>query len=311
MTLDNPDSASTMAATVADNSPSPGTLLREARERARLSLEDMSAHTKLSRATLEALERDDHHTLLEPVYVRGYYRRCAKVLELDESALVAAYNAHARPKPVELLTKVRVSSGEELGASSRLPMVMAVLAALAAIVVSAFLWLAREGSGTQNAQRAEARIAVATPIVTPVPTASALPSPAASVDTLRPVAQDDIGEGNETLQQGTLAVTMSPAAPAATATPAPVATAPLPRVPGQLRLRYVQTSWVRINDANGKSLVNGIREAGQEDLLTGALPLSVFLGNAPGVEVNFEGKLIDLRGMTRENNTARFALPQG
>ena len=68
-------------------------MIREARERTHLSLDDMAAHTKLARATLEALERDDYGALLEPVYVRGYYRKCAKVLEMDEAQLIAAYNA--------------------------------------------------------------------------------------------------------------------------------------------------------------------------------------------------------------------------
>jgi cytoskeleton protein RodZ len=49
--------------------------------------------------------------------------------------------------------------------------------------------------------------------------------------------------------------------------------------------------------------------AGETQSLSGAAPLSVFLGNAPGVKVEFEGKTFDTKKSTRDNNTARFTLP--
>ena len=106
MTTDTPDPASldesvTPAAPAQEQRPSPGAMIREARQRARLSLEDMAAHTKLARQTLDALERDDYQALLEPVYVRGYYRKCAKVLELSEKALLQAYEARVVQKMPE------------------------------------------------------------------------------------------------------------------------------------------------------------------------------------------------------------------
>jgi cytoskeleton protein RodZ len=61
-------------------SKGPGRLVREARERARLSTEDLAAQIKLARNTLDAIERDDFAQLNEPVYVRGYYRKLSKVL---------------------------------------------------------------------------------------------------------------------------------------------------------------------------------------------------------------------------------------
>ncbi len=269
---------------------SPGTIIREARERARLSLDDMSAHTKLARPTLEALERDDYHALLEPVYVRGYYRKCAKVLEIDEDKLIAAYQSRVLPKTPEPPAKLRLASGTELGSSSRLPVSMAILAAVVAVVACAFLWFAREGGETYPVVRPAAAPVVA---IQPTPTPS-----------IEPVATP---EAVTTEEEG--AVATPTAAPTPAAAPQPTSAPVAAGTPGVLRLRFVQTSWVRIDDAAGKTLLNGMRAAGTEDTLNGQAPLNVFLGNAPGVQVEFEGAGVDVRAFTRDNNTARFTLP--
>ncbi|MHA7833484.1 MAG: helix-turn-helix domain-containing protein, partial [Algiphilus sp.] len=70
---------------------SPGEMLREAREAQGRSTQDLAEAAKLPQATVVALEADDFELLKEPVYVRGYYRKCALMLEADVDAIVAAY----------------------------------------------------------------------------------------------------------------------------------------------------------------------------------------------------------------------------
>lgn len=274
--------------------PSPGAMIREARERARLSLEDLAAHTKLARSTLEALECDDYTALLEPVYVRGYYRKCAKVLEIDEARLIAAYSARVSPKAPEPPSKLRLASGTELGSSSRLPVSMAVLAAFVAVVVCALLWFARDGF-EQTVPSAPVVTQDHAPTLppTPVPEVPATGGTSGSADAPAPVVEA-AGAQQDTPQ------------PAAAGAPAPTV-AP---ASGTVRLRFIQDSWVRIDDATGKTLVNDMRRAGTIQAFDGALPLTVFLGNAPGVQVEYEGRIIDLTPHVRSNNTARLVVPQ-
>ncbi|MGH8457699.1 MAG: helix-turn-helix domain-containing protein, partial [Stenotrophobium sp.] len=129
------------------NRASPGELIRRARERARLTPEELAAQTKLARHTLEALESDDFDTLNEAVYVRGYYRKCAKVLGIPEKELLDLYQARVAPRAPSLPSKLHLASGTELGSGSRLPVALAILAAIAAVVVCAFLWFARGEPG--------------------------------------------------------------------------------------------------------------------------------------------------------------------
>lgn len=288
MTTDTPDPASTdeseaPAPPAAETRPSPGALIRDARQRARLSLEDMAAHTKLARQTLDALERDDYAALLEPVYVRGYYRKCAKVLELDESALIAAYEARVVPRQPEAPSKLRLASGTELGSSSRLPVAMAVFAAVVAIVVCGFIWLARDGQQSYPVLREAAVSASPAPVATAAPVAAP-----AIADVATPSAE-------ASPVPGTTSTTSAPAPAAASA--------------AGLRLRFSQTSWVSVTDAGGRQLVDAIHEAGSERTLDGTPPYTVVIGNAAGVSVDYAGRAFDILPYTR-NNVARFSVPQ-
>ena len=96
----------------------PGRLIRQARESAKLSIEDLAAGIKLSRHTVDALERDDFATLKEPVYVRGYYRKLSKVLALSEAELIASYDAVALPKVTTAPSKLILAGNQDLVGSA-------------------------------------------------------------------------------------------------------------------------------------------------------------------------------------------------
>jgi cytoskeleton protein RodZ len=282
--------------------PSPGARIRAARESAKLSLDDLAMQTKLAKPTLDALERDDYNALLEPVYVRGYYRKCAKVLGIDEESLISAYSARVVEKSPVAPSKLRLASGTELGSSSRLPVAMAVLAAVAAVVACAFLWLARDETKTYPA------VPVTSSVINVEPAdsgTSQVPADSVAVigaDTPSPEAtasphDDALGA----IAEDSATVAKVPASP-------PVSTASA--APGTLTLTFNEASWVRVDDAGGKTLLNGTKQAGEQIDVNGALPLNVFLGNAPGVRVEYEGQAVETGAFTRSNKTARFAVPQ-
>jgi hypothetical protein len=66
-----------------------GALLRAVREARDISLQDMADTTRISIKYLEALELDDYGVLPSSTFVRGYLREVARVLGIDEAALVA------------------------------------------------------------------------------------------------------------------------------------------------------------------------------------------------------------------------------
>lgn len=272
---------------------SPGALIRAAREARQMSLETLADQTKLARNTLEALETDDFGALLEPVYVRGYYRKCAKVLDVPEDQLLAAYASRVTPSAPRMPAKIRLSPSKGDGAGWLARLVSIVLL-IGVIGVAVFLWMERGRTIEAGVPSAPETAVAVNPLrsVTPSPT----PADAAIV---APTAADDVAVSDDN------AAVVAQPVPTPTSSPSRDATSD----EVQLTLRFTETSWVRVNDGAGAALINGLMNPGQDQQLRGTPPLSVFLGNAPGVELLANGTAIDLAPFTQTNNTARLQLP--
>jgi cytoskeletal protein RodZ len=79
--------------------------LRAARERAGLTIRDISASTKIRPAALEAIERSDFATLPGEFYTRAFLRAYAASVGLSPESIISEYEAEhpeTRPSPREL-----------------------------------------------------------------------------------------------------------------------------------------------------------------------------------------------------------------
>ncbi|MCY1058136.1 helix-turn-helix transcriptional regulator [Nannocystis sp. SCPEA4] len=84
----------TEGAEVHEGPPSPGRYIREARQRRGISIEQLALETKIPRPSLEALEEDQFSTLPGPVFVRGFFRCCARSLSLDPETVAGLLHDH-------------------------------------------------------------------------------------------------------------------------------------------------------------------------------------------------------------------------
>lgn len=322
----NPDPMSDAPeATLTSATAGPGRVIRQARERAKLGIEELATMTRLARATLEALERDDFSTLTEAVYVRGYYRKCAKVLNLPEAELIAAYDKLYAPKSAPMPTKLllgnsgsTMGSGRSSGGGSGWVIVLVI-----AGLIGAGAWFLTHDEEVLPVSAA----AVATPPAAPAIPASALTAPAASDPALAApsdatvaaptelpapgvAAAGDTGSatappaGVALTSSSTLSVPPSSEAAAVTTSATPAGADGNPLV-----LDFKSASWVRIEDADGRTLLSGTIQSGDHQVLRGREPYSLFIGYAPGVNVEFAGKPFDLSPHIRQNSTARINLP--
>lgn len=73
-------------------------MLRAARERQGLSLEDVAARTRVRPALLRALEEGRYDALPGPVYTRGFLKLYARAVGLDPAAVVAAWEQEAQAR---------------------------------------------------------------------------------------------------------------------------------------------------------------------------------------------------------------------
>tara|TARA_R110000787_G_scaffold33475_16_gene87539 strand:- start:2646 stop:3512 length:867 start_codon:yes stop_codon:yes gene_type:complete len=267
---------------------SPGRAIREARERAGMSIDELGSRTRLSRPTLEAMETDAFERLLEPVYVRGYYRKCARILEIPEEPLIDAYEALYTPPPKVVPARLRLAPSGDLNASPRSGSKLLVIVPILAAVLLGVFWLMRQAPTQSGLGQS---VTLIDPENSSVVISDAMPP----IDDV-PEVTESVESIDQTVADSAAAVSPPPAVEAA-----PVGTA--------LQLEFKELSWARIEDASGKNLLSGVISAGETRTLDGKPPYAVFLGNAPGVKVQFGGIDIDVTPHTKANSTARFSVP--
>ena len=74
-----------------------------------------------------------------------------------------------------------------------------------------------------------------------------------------------------------------------------------------LKFSFEKSSWVRVSDKQGKDLLNKTIPAGGTEVVEGTPPMKLEIGNAAGVQLNYNQKPIDL-GPHTQGNVARFTL---
>jgi cytoskeleton protein RodZ len=111
---------------------SPGDWIRQEREDRGLDQKQLAKYMHLTVHYVNALENCDYNRLPALTFVKGYYRTAARLLAIDEEALVACYEAHlsslgmTQPQ-TEMVTSSAINSLEENSASVVLIIVILLL----------------------------------------------------------------------------------------------------------------------------------------------------------------------------------------
>ncbi len=295
---------------------SPGRLIRQARERVDMSLDELSAQTKLPHGVLDALERDDFKTLREPVYVRGYYRKCCKSLKLSEETLITAYQrkvgSSAPSSPSKFLL---VPDNEVFGSSGSGSMRWwVVLVVVVAILVAIYWYLHNRTTSTAVSPIPVVPSSAIQKPNTPSPTsgeANTGGNAAIAVTATPTSASSSVSDATPVEGRPGAVGSMTESLPATRHQNAAAVPSSTSNATQSLTLNFNQTSWVRIEDSTGKMLLTGVIQAGGKKVLAGKPPYAVFLGNAPGVTVEYDDKTVGIQSFIQSNSTARFSVPQG
>ncbi|MCL7930898.1 RodZ domain-containing protein [Halomonas llamarensis] len=127
---------------------------------------------------------------------------------------------------------------------------------------------------------------------TPEPTATEAPSNTASLTqsaSVEPVPEEPQASPSEGLAEDT-------ADDAST------------NVSNTLELTFNQQSWTEIFDTNNQRVFVGLQEPGTTASVEGEPPFRLTVGNATGVELRYQGDVVDLEARAGANNVARFTL---
>lgn len=241
---------------------SAGHTLAAAREARGMSVEDVADRLKFAPRQIESLEADNYAALPGIAIVRGMIRSYARLLELDAAPLIDDLQRRLAPSAAELhLRRLHVPfpAGERV--PSRLPVIFGLILAIA-IAAVLIDWGLREREAAVEAS--------VQPVVETVPaTAAEIASPAAPT-----------------------AVPMPAAGPAQNAPDAVTRT-------GRVEFRFDGESWVEVIDSKGTVLTSQLNRGGASQVVEGAAPLSLVIGNPGAVQVKFNEGAVDLAPHTR------------
>lgn len=255
--------------------PTAGAALRAARERAGVTVEQVSAETRLRATVIRDLEADSYRSSGGSVYGRGHVKSIARALDLDPAPFLELFDSQRGAKEGMPLAEPEPISTEmtSFGGS-------AFANATAALVPE------RHGPRWGLAVAA-ACIALATII---------------GIGYLNKPTTADTPLANNIVPSPTITTT-----PPVVQTPAPDAVAAKPSVVGaQLRIRLIDgKSWVSVSDSTGKTVFEGILNAGEFRDFSDPTRLKIVVGNAKVVSLNCTGQDSGPAGSAR--GVAKFA----
>lgn len=304
--MDKPTDTGTAASSVTLNVTQvglPGATLAAARVAQGLSIEDISRQLKLSVAQIKSIEADDHSKLPSPVFVRGFIRSYARMLKLDATQLLP-------PKKNEGIAAANLSSTSATSSVAATP--SAVTAAVAAEIPADVRLM--QGAGRESVEPSPYRrlpallggIACVILVLVYYEFVMNVPPPAPRTQTL-PV-----------LEPATASAAVVPESATVVAVPAKIeapieplalkkSNAPMSDAARGLHFVFTGESWVEVRDGDGKVVFSRTNNAGTERHVQGDPPFSVVVGGASKVQLNFNGKAIDLAAYSSED-VARLRL---
>jgi cytoskeletal protein RodZ len=152
-----------------------GADLRHARERAQLSLRDLSARTKIRVPLLEAIEQEQFDRLPPGLLTRGYLRAYAREVGLDAEAIVRQYTEQFEPARVPPSQKAtEIEWDPEPSVRTR----WAILTPAIPLTLAALFFLLMN----RGTEIAAPRPVTAPPAVTPIGTTGQQPAAASVAD---------------------------------------------------------------------------------------------------------------------------------
>jgi cytoskeleton protein RodZ len=255
------------------------TNLKAAREARGLSLNDLFIATRVSRINLDAVENYDFERLPPPVYTRNFIRKYAQAVGIDEKPILACYEKHMQGlRPSREETEVQKPWPED-GRRYRFLFGTLVAVIVAGVLVYAIFLYDQSGNPVSSVQNAESNLQ--TQVV-----------PAPSVETSATTQTNPVPEHLSSLPQ-TPAMTKTVPAPAVS-TVLPPATI----VPGKTLRLIIATkelTWVKITeDRNPSSQL--LLKPGDRIERTASDFFLLDIGNAGGIDVIFQGKLLENLG---------------
>ena len=319
---------------------STGVRLRNAREQLGFSQQAVAERLCLKVSTVRDIEEDKAPADLASTFLRGYIRSYARLVHIPEEELLPGLEKQAPIRPAKVAPMQSFSLGKRRKKRDGWLMTFTWLVLFVVVGLTGAWWwqnhkaqqeeittMADQSSvelkaSGNDAQNIPLNTGTDTSSTTPAPTdmtATADNSAATPVETApaATTAPADTAQNNAVVApsqanvDATAAQTTAPAAqtaapgalptdPAQTA--APVADA------NALVMNFSADCWLEVTDATGKKLFSGLQRKGGNLNLAGQAPYKLKIGAPAAVQIEFQGKPVDLSRFIRTNQVARLTV---
>ena len=287
-----------------------GTRLQSARERKGLTILQAAERLHVDAGILESLEAENFSALGAPVFVRGHLRHYAELIGEPPVELQELYSSTSRTVQPDL---TRIPRAEP--ADLRRLFVPAV-AVLVGFALAGTVWWVHSLSGVtlpsgdqatpvqiRGAAEDNTTLSPAGAGATAPASGAAAPPPAgarrsATGASVR-AGPGNPGSGTAQPQGGQSAIAGAP--------PPPRPAAAHGRQTA-LTLKFSADSWAEVYDASGQRLFYDVGAADSARTLKGTPPLSVVLGNAPGVAIEVNGRRAAISTVVQPDGSAHFLI---
>ena len=256
-----------------------GERLAEARRDLQIDMIDIAKELHLDEHKVRALERNEFDLLDAPVFVKGYLRKYAQLVKVDEADVMADYYQLTRVSDVPL---VITSWSKPRRTISPGPWIVAITVIAAA--AATYWWFTNRDAELVRPVTGE---------IAPLPITD---KPEGEVDSSTESSDDTVDAVED--------------APRVATVPEPVAeavnTADVSEM--QLSITYSGDCWTEISDASGRRLFFDLGRSGRTVNLSGESPFNVLFGDAANVTLVVNGTSFDIPAADRRGRTARLTI---
>lgn len=299
-----------------------GTLLKQKREALGLTQKQIADRLRLRVAIIQKIEDNEFDTDQVATFTRGYLRSYAKTVGVDEKLVLGAIapdevNSQVHEQPMQSFSK---KTNKEKHDSRIMKLTWGILVVI--IGISSMWWFQNQQKDTLSeiavTAKSDSEMAPSIEPLVPIEVETI----STEVETDGPSPEDNNADNalvapvlQITKDAQAVVIENDTAVNDASISPSPeikadeeVEEIPVPEGMSKVTMSFTGDCWIQIKDANGKTIVTGIKKAGENVDINGKAPFKVILGAPEQVSMTFASEPVDLSGYT-SGKVARFTLP--
>lgn len=287
-----------------------GVRLRNAREQLGLSQQAVAERLCLKVSTVRDIEEDKAPSDLASTFLRGYIRSYARLVHVPEEELLPGLEKQAPLRSAKVAPMQSFSLGKRRKKRDDWLMSFTWLVLFVVVGLTGAWWWqnhkAQQEEITTMADQSTAELSADKDSGQSVPLDTRA---ATSQDTTPAPMQNTVVAPS----QANVDTAATSAAPAATETPSALPTdqagvAAPAADPNALVMNFTADCWLEVTDATGKKLFSGMQRKDGNLNLTGQAPYKLKIGAPAAVQIQYQGKPVDLSRFIRTNQVARLTL---